>query len=309
MPLTPEDLALRRNFIGASEAPAVAGEDPFRKPLDVYLSKKGLIETSTNDAMELGNVIERPILEWFGSKRGLDLVYPATTLHPEHAFMAATPDALVVGQDTSIQVKLVGAGMLRHWSDEESPPPWVIIQVQAEMEVVRVKRTIVLAVLGGTKPREYVVDRDPDFGAAIVELCRRFWVDFVEADVCPPVDESEAAKRYLESRYPRATRGYLPIPPAGLEELVSAYDAARSAEGEAKKAKELSGNRIRAVLGDAEGYASPFKWKVSWANTSGSPSWKDIAQELGATPELIAKHTSEGGRRIDVRIKKENGSS
>lgn len=301
MPLSAEDLAKRRNFVGASDAPAVAGEDPYRKPLDVYLEKKGLLERTPNDAMELGNVIERPVLDWFARRRGVELVFPSTQMHPEHSFIAATPDAIIPAEDTGVQVKLVGPGMLRHW-DEDTVPPWVEIQVQTEMEVVRVKRTIVLAVLGGTKPREYIVERDPDFGAAIVELCRRFWTDFVEADVCPPVDESDAAKRYLEQRYPRAARGLLAPPPPGLEEIVVAYDRARAAEAEAQKAKDLAGNRLRALIGDAEGYAST-SWKVTWANTAGRPAWAEIAKELGAGPDIIAKHTSAGGRTLRVTVK------
>jgi putative phage-type endonuclease len=302
MPLSKEDLEKRRNFVGASEVAAVAGEDPYRKPLDVWLSKKGMLEQTTNDAMELGNVIERPVLEWYAEKRGLTLTYPSTQIHPAYPFLGATPDAIIPADDTGIQVKFVGVGMLRHWADEDAPPPWVQIQVQSEMEVVRVRRTIVLALLGGPKPREYIVERDPDFGAAIVELTRRFWIEFVEADECPPVDESEAARRYLESKYPRATRGFQAPPPPGMVELVRAYENARRTEALAKKAKELAGNQLRDLVADAEGYATQ-DWKVTWSNGHSSVSWKAIAEALKPSKELVEFHTSHGERTLRVHIK------
>ena len=50
-----------------------------------------------------------------------------------------------------------------------------------------------------------------------------------------------------------------------------------------------------AIIGDHDGIEGPWG-KVYWRTQKGRPAWKAIAEDLGVTPELIAKHTSDGAR-------------
>ena len=109
MSLTPEQIALRRNTLGASEIAAVCGLDPFRGPWDVWADKMGLDIREEFAESDMGHLFERPLLEHYSRKTGVVLAYPETLIHPIHRWVSATPDGL--GSDRVVQVKVVGTNM------------------------------------------------------------------------------------------------------------------------------------------------------------------------------------------------------
>jgi hypothetical protein len=72
--LTESQLAERCNYIGASEAAACIGLDPYRQPLDVWLEKCGLMpapDLSGKECVEAGNVFEPAIRGWASQRLGV----------------------------------------------------------------------------------------------------------------------------------------------------------------------------------------------------------------------------------------------
>ena len=65
----------RRKTLGASEIPAVAGVNPHRSALDVYLEKKGLSAPFAGNAFtEWGLRLEEPIAQKYAEVVGLELI-------------------------------------------------------------------------------------------------------------------------------------------------------------------------------------------------------------------------------------------
>jgi predicted phage-related endonuclease len=86
----------RRKTLGASEIPAVAGVNPHRSALDVYLEKKGLAEPFAGNAFtEWGLRMEEPIAQKYAEVIGLPVVTSDTIV--ARGWMSATPDRLVAG--------------------------------------------------------------------------------------------------------------------------------------------------------------------------------------------------------------------
>lgn len=256
-------LQQRRTFLGASEVAAVCGLDPFRSPLDVWASKKGLIADSRSVAADLGNLFEAPLLNYYAARNGRTLTQPGTLQRPDHPWMAATPDAIADGQ-RNVQVKVVGRHMVQLWGAE--PPDYVQAQVQWEMWVAGLAITDVVACLGGTDYQEFAVARHDGAIGYLVELCSRFWTDYVVADRMPEIDGSDSARAILAALYPNPTAG-MGDAPAEVVQMARAYRELGQQTAALEAQRDLIGNRLRQAIGDSDGLKWPGGY-VSWKKTS-----------------------------------------
>jgi putative phage-type endonuclease len=302
--LSAAQLAMRSTGIGGSEIAAVVGLSEYDSPLDVYRRKRGLEdEKLSTEAMEAGNRLEPAICDWAGDALGLALVPSDTLRHPDNDWMFATPDRLVRGQRSGLQAKNVGIRMAHKWGEtDDAIPDEYRVQVEWEMEVASLDLMYVAALIGGQRLRIYTIRRDDEIVADIVGKARSFWFDHVLAGNPPPIDGSDRTRQRIQREHPTANGLILPGT-AEVEALARTYLTARDAEKAAQRAKTEAGNRLRKLIGDAAGYVGR-EWKATWTGTeNGKPDWKAIAEEMGATEAVIAKHTPPGGRTLRVSLK------
>src|SRR5262245_47999262 len=96
-------LLARRGGIGGSDAAAVVGASPWSSPLAVYMDKLGLAEPmEATLAMRLGIRLEAVVAELYVEETGRDVTkFPDFSISrsPDHPFMAATFDRLIVDKD------------------------------------------------------------------------------------------------------------------------------------------------------------------------------------------------------------------
>jgi putative phage-type endonuclease len=269
-------LAERRTFLGASEVAAVVGLDPFKSPLDIWASKKGLIGEEQSIAADMGNLFEGPLLSYYAAKHGCEVVKPGTLRHRSLSWARATPDG-ITGQ-RNLQCKLVGARMLWHWQD--GPPEYVQVQTQWEMEIAELPMTTVIANLGGTDYQEFEVQRDSTIAGYLIEICGRFWRDNVLGDRMPDVDGTERARAILAAKFPRPTTGMADAVPEFVQ-MALRYREINEAISAVKEEKDMLANAMRLAIGDKQG----LKWP------SGYVSWKP--DDKGARRLYV--HVSKGG--------------
>lgn len=252
-------LEQRKTFLGASEVAAVCGFDPFRSPLDVWAVKKGLVESESSAAADMGNIFEQPLLQYYADRHRRTLKRPGTLHRKDFLWMAATPDA-VTTCDRNVQVKVVGARMLWHWDGGE--PEYVQIQTQWEMHVADLKVTDVVACLGGTDYQEFEVRRDDAVIGHLVEITSRFWRDNIEGGQMPDVDGSDRARAILAAKFPKPTAGMADAVPEFVQ-MALRYQEIGQAISAVKEEKETLANALRLAIGDSAG----LKWAdgyVSW---------------------------------------------
>lgn len=261
MSLTPEQLEMRKTGIGASETPMLVGESPHGNAIDVYLRKLGLAQEVHTDAQELGNLLEDGIVRWYEKKVGATCS-PATTLrHPRAPISLATPDRFVNGRQKLLQIKLVGTWMAWHW-DGDRPPPYVLVQVQKEMEVADVELCDVAALIGGTDPRIYQVVRDREMGEALLEIDADFWTTHIAPKIPPPVDGSRSATEMLKRIHPRHGERKLELTP-DLSALVEELRTSARDESSAAKRYMLAEQRIKTMMADAQSVRGD-DWTITW---------------------------------------------
>lgn len=103
-------LARRRAGIGGSDAAAVVGLHPWLSPLGLFFDKTGAVgaDTEPTEAMEWGIRLESVVAQAWSEKNQQPIKRfppydPANILaHPEHPWMIANLDGLVLADDTSI---------------------------------------------------------------------------------------------------------------------------------------------------------------------------------------------------------------
>ena len=252
MSLTPEQIALRRNTLGASEIAAVCGLDPFRGPWDVWADKRGLDIREEFAESDMGHLFERPLLEHYSRKTGVSLTYPETLIHPIHRWVSATPDGLA--SDRVVQVKVVGANMAHKW--DSGVPEYVVCQVQWEMMVAGLPLAVVVACVGGTDYRALDVPADLEIQESLFDLGREFWEGYVLTGAPPDPDASEACRKALSARHRKHS---VELIPATRELVEMAYQHKRLGASltSLKEERDAIGNTLRLAIGDRSG----FEWE------------------------------------------------
>lgn len=205
--ISPAQRELRRKHIGASDAAAIMGLDPFRSREDVWAEKVlGLDEDKHSAAIELGNELEPVIVAWAGA-RIRDELEPGVpfdgravdvhTANPQflHAdgVMLAHPDAVVVhgaeGWKAPIEAKYRSRGA--EWGDDEAPavPIEVVVQATHQMMCMGASFCWVAAYLAeryGITKRLVRMEMDPDTQKLVYEELHNFWERWVVTRRQPP---------------------------------------------------------------------------------------------------------------------------
>lgn len=169
-------------LFGASEAAAVLGVSPWESPLDIYLKKRRTMKeaqekraSEDSDAAFLGRVMEPGVIAFYCHKQGIlpdDVITGLPTyFHPEHAFMACTPDAMNHAHDVPVVINAKTSTYQRYQEFEPDDhqfgkagtdllPMDYLVQAQQEMEVMGVDHAEYPVLFDGRNMRVYYAKRN-----------------------------------------------------------------------------------------------------------------------------------------------------
>lgn len=291
MPITAEQVEERRSAVGSSDAPAVAGVDPYRTSHDVWLEKTaGVEDLAKREAVEIGNEFERPLLWWAARELGVEIEMNVRRVHPERVFLAANLDALVVGRPVGIEAKTTS--LAEEYGDEgtDQVPDRVLVQTAhqmavAELEVVWVP--VLMARHDRLHRALYRVDRNESLIRAVVNLGVGFWENHVLPGV-PPADTSpslDVLKRLR--RRPGSTAIVAP-------QLVEAFEVAQAARKEAQAEEDAARSNLLSALGEAEAadYGDPDTWYTYLEQTRTSVDGRSLRLRYPEVYEEMKRTTS-----------------
>jgi putative phage-type endonuclease len=96
---------MRKQHLGASDAPVVMGVSPWKTPLQLWEEKLGLRkEPGDNTAMKYGRSMEEPARQAYERHTNI-LVTPEVIFHPTKKFMMASLDGLSMDRDVIVEIK------------------------------------------------------------------------------------------------------------------------------------------------------------------------------------------------------------
>jgi len=262
-------LQFRRKGIGGSDVAAIAGLNKWKSPVEVYLEKVGQApeEDLQSDAAYFGTVLEDIVAQEFSRRTGLKVRRCNQMLqHPEHHFMLANVDRLIVGEKSGLECKTASEYLKGEWEGEEIPAQY-LLQCQHYMAVTGYSAWWIAVLIGGNKFVYKKIERDEEIIRYLIQIESEFWNNHVVPQVPPMVDGSEASTTLLKTMYAIGEPDSETELPLEADSLIEQLEQAKQDEKAAiERVTELE-NRLKAMLGEYEtGIAS--KHLVTWKNTT-----------------------------------------
>lgn len=281
MSLSPEQIAMRRGGITATDVAAIVGVHPFHRPVDVFAEKTGQAEPfEGNLRTKWGDLLEQPIRDDYERKYDVRVELHGTLRNPRAEWQMATPDGLVFPRgsqyaERGLEIKCHGREAM--WSGAlvygqpgtDEVPPHELIQCVWGMHVAGLDRWDLVSFYDGV-PNEFSISRDDELIGILVEAAERFRNDHVIAGVPPPPDGSDSWDRFQKRRW----NG---LSPDVIE--LGADHIARPAIAELREVREqiaslelrrdAIGQTLKELIGDGAG--------LRWIDERGKPqsiTWK-----------------------------------
>lgn len=246
-------LEMRRNGIGGSDAAAIAGLNRWKSPVAVYLEKTGQAQKEeAGEAAYFGILLEDVVAQEFSKRTGLKVRRRNAILqHPEHSWMIANVDRLIVGQKVGLECKTASEYMKNEWKDDEVPAPY-LVQCQWYMAVTGFDTWWIAVLVGGNKFVHKKIERDDELIGYLIHIGKDFWENHVMKGIPPAFDGSDASRDLLKALYPDSEPDSETELPGEADELIEAYEAAKKDEKAAADRRKAAENQLKGLLGEFE---------------------------------------------------------
>lgn len=247
-----EWLDLRNRGVGGSEAGAVMGLNPYKTPLDVYLEKRGEVEPddlSDNPAVQWGIKLEDLIAREYAERTGRKVRRVNRILqHPEHAYMLASLDRSVAGEDRILECKTAGAFMTDQWGEPgtDEVPMTYLIQCMHYLAVDGAAICDLAVLIGGRDFRIYTIRRDEELIETLIKREGEFWRMVLDGTPPPPMTEADFDKLYPNGDTGESAQA--DVETASRCAALADIKAELRALADSKKALEME---IKKAMGDA----------------------------------------------------------
>jgi putative phage-type endonuclease len=177
-------LAWRRDGIGASDAPAIMGENPWKTPDEILEDKLGLSKPAYNAAMERGSAMEPKARQLYVKEHGVH-VKPMCLQSTAHEWLRASVDGLSQADERVVEIKC-GVSVYRHTDLKKSPPRYYYGQLQHILAVTGYGGIDFWCYLPARSGIHVRVPRDQAYIDKLIETEHAFWKRIMtqRADSC-----------------------------------------------------------------------------------------------------------------------------
>ena len=296
-PDTPEWLQERRNSIGASEAAAVMGMDPWQTALDVYKAKSGVDREFDPLLSWLGHRDEPTIAEWIERFSGLDLNLTDGFMarSRQFPFIHASFDRWADG--IPVQLKTAHEYTSHKW--DEGIPTQYRVQVQAEMLVADAPRALLVVRIGARDFRAIWEPRDDKFITEhMIPTLTAFWEGVQSGEPPAPATFGELAETWPDEATERETPDFLT---EALEKRAFLLATAKEATEEADAIKLTVGQWMQDEGVDT--LTRDGRKFVTYKKQKGRQSLDTKALRIDH-PELVTEYTKQGADFLVMRTHK-----
>lgn len=269
-PDTPRErwLELRRTGIGGSDALAVAGLDPWRSPLGVWLEKTGspnAPQVAETPVMRWGNLLEQPLAEWFTKSTGIEVYECGMLGHPMIEWQLYTPDRLAE-DDALVEFKTTNPWNSDEWSNGKVSDR-AELQVQHGMAVTGKSKAYVVVGIWGEDPQMRVVQRDERLIEDLTRIEAAFW-DLVQSQIPPPLTGHATDADLMAQLHPQADGSCIELSQRAYDALVGYKNLGEQIK-QLEATREALQARVTAELCSASDGTWQGRTVVTWRNTAG----------------------------------------
>lgn len=294
-----EWLDARRAGIGGSDVGAIMGFNQYKSAYQVFLEKTGQYhEEVDNEAVYFGNALEDFVAQEFSKRTGKKVRRLNKMLvHPEHDFMLANLDRVVVGERAVLECKTASEYVKEAWEGEEIPASY-LCQVHHYLAVTGFEKAYIAVLVGGNKFIWKEIERDEEFIQILIDREKDFWENHVLKDIAPPIDGSDATNELIKKMYPQDD-GTAIMLTKDDDVLLDAIDSISSEIKALEEQKKEYENQLKLKLENAtEGHSQRHKvtYKTVVSNRVDS---KRLKVEVPDVYEKFIKPSS--SRRLTIK--------
>lgn len=195
---SPEWNELRSKGIGGSEIGTIMGLNPWESAFALWAKRTGQIPDPPIEgwSVRFGRAFELPMLElWAEEHPEYEVFLTGTWRHKDYEFLHANPDALAQHKETGEWIVVEIKTSRGTWGET---PPHYRAQVLHYMEVLHLKRSVIVAVAGWNYEERWI-DYDEFEAVTQITAATRFWNHLQDMEK-PEWDGSKAtyeAVRYM----------------------------------------------------------------------------------------------------------------
>lgn len=180
--------AIRRRYIGGSDAGAAAGMNPYKSRYTLWAEKTGkLPEFEGNLTTEAGAFLEEFVAELFCRETGKKVRRENYTyLNDKYPFACANIDRRVTGEKALLEIKTTNSPpAMKKLRSGEYPESWYC-QMTHYLAVTELEKAYLAVLIGCREFKIYELCRDEDEINALMEAERGFW-ELVKSGQAPEV--------------------------------------------------------------------------------------------------------------------------
>ncbi|WP_102335722.1 YqaJ viral recombinase family nuclease [Salimicrobium jeotgali] len=299
-----EWLESRKKGIGGSDAASIAGFNKWKSPVVVYMEKVGEVDSQSSNAEAAywGNVMEDTVAKEFAQRTGMRVRKRNAVLqHPEHEWMLANVDRLIVGKNEGLECKTASEYLKDEWTGEETPMAY-LLQCQHYMAVTGADAWWIAVLIGGNKFVYKKIERDEELIANLIDLEKEFWEEHVLKQEPPEMDGSDASAALLKSMYLESDPESETELSQEEDKLLEALEQIKEEEKELKERKQKYENQLKEKLKTFEKGLSP-RYVVTYK--SQERRTVDSKRLKAEAPELFEKYSKVSTSR-PLKIKEAN---
>lgn len=298
-------LELRNNGIGGSDAATVAGINPWKSKVELYMEKVGEIEPEDpGEKAYWGQVLEDLVASEFEKRSGIKVRKNNSILQSEdYPWMLANIDRDIVGSKEGLECKTTDKRNRPMWveNDEMIIPDMVNLQIHHYMAVTGYTAWWVAVLIGGNEFRYKKVERDEELIELLINIEKDFWTRVQNQDP-PEMDGSDASSELLKKLYPEGQPEEIDLPEDAAE-LAQRRNELKEQEKSLKEQVQEVENKLKDQLGDYEignVINGDVMYQVKWKTVNSKRlDTKKLKKE---NPDIFEQFANENSyRRFEIK--------
>ena len=259
-----EWLERRRRSVGGSDAAAIVGLNDYVSPFALWSEKTGRVPGfAGNLATEVGTFLEEFVAQKFAAETGKKVRREnAFIYNDKYPWAHANVDRVICNESALLEIKTTDSMNMKKFKNGEYPAHYYA-QCVHYLGLTGKDRCYLAVLIGNKDFKWFTIERDQEEIDALMKAEETFWKTYVEKDVPPLPDGSNATTDAIGRIYRESTGGEVDLFNRGS--LVAEYFRLKQTVDELDSRMSEISNVLKLDMGDAEkGLCGSYK--VSWAS-------------------------------------------
>ena len=254
-------LALRKRYIGGSDAASIVGLNDYQSPYALWCEKRGITpEFEGNLRTETGTYLEPFIASLFERETGKKVQNCNFSLVNDlYPWAIADVDRMVVGEGAILEIKSTSSLNLKHYKNGDYPARFYV-QVMHYLAVTGKSKAYLAVLIGNSDFKTFEIDRDEAEIEALMNAEKDFY-GYMASGEEPPVIPQDAES--VELAHPVSNGTSIEL--FGQQNIIREYLELKERIAALEKEADGIAATLKQDMGDAE-KGTDGEYIVTWAN-------------------------------------------